>query len=195
MANRVFFSFHYDDVESFRANVVRKHGLTKPGLEAAGFIDASIWEEAERHGPESVKRLINDHLKGTSVSCVLIGTHTWSRRWVRYEIFKSYDRGNRLFGVHINSIKDKTQTVLPLGTNPFENLGFTISADGQTTKYYVLHTGKWIEYTDLSPQNASGRFDRQYWGKGFNLSHWVPIYDWVSGDGYNNFSTWVDNAK
>jgi hypothetical protein len=28
-APRVFFSFDYEDVETFRANVVRKHGLTK----------------------------------------------------------------------------------------------------------------------------------------------------------------------
>jgi hypothetical protein len=42
MAKRVFFSFHYQDVIDFRANVVRQHWLTKPDREAAGFFDASI---------------------------------------------------------------------------------------------------------------------------------------------------------
>ena len=43
MAKRVFFSFYYQDVIDFRANVVWQHWLTKPHREAAGFFDASIW--------------------------------------------------------------------------------------------------------------------------------------------------------
>jgi len=104
MAKRVFFSFHYEDVKTFRANVVRNHAVTKQSGQDAGFFDASIWEDAKRHGDLSVKRLINSNLEGTSVTCALIGTDTWQRRWVKYEILKSYDRGNNLFGVHINSI-------------------------------------------------------------------------------------------
>ena len=30
MLKRVFFSFHYQDVIDFRANVVRRHWMTKP---------------------------------------------------------------------------------------------------------------------------------------------------------------------
>ena len=59
MAKRVFFSFHYQDVIDFRANVVRQHWLTKPDRESAGFLDASIWKTAERAGSTAVKRLIN----------------------------------------------------------------------------------------------------------------------------------------
>jgi len=46
MAKRIFFSFYYQDVIDFRANVVRQHWLTKPDRESAGFFDASIWESA-----------------------------------------------------------------------------------------------------------------------------------------------------
>lgn len=46
MAQRVFFSFHYQDFIDFRANVVRNHWVTEKGREAAGFFDASIWETA-----------------------------------------------------------------------------------------------------------------------------------------------------
>src|ERR1035437_8513156 len=72
MAKRVFFSFHYQDVIDFRANVVRQHWLTKPDRESAGFFDASIWGSATRSGDPAVKRLINSGLDGTSVTCVLI---------------------------------------------------------------------------------------------------------------------------
>ena len=83
MAKRVFFSFHYDDVISFRANVVRNHWVTKDDREASGFFDASIWEEAERHGAESIKALIEEGLENTSVTVPLIGTETSHRKWVR----------------------------------------------------------------------------------------------------------------
>lgn len=88
MARRVFFSFHYQDVIDFRANVVRNHWLTKPDREAAGFFDASIWEDAKKTGSIVLKRLINKEVQNTSVTVVLIGSNTYARRWVRYEIIK-----------------------------------------------------------------------------------------------------------
>ena len=194
MAKRVFFSFHYEDVKTFRANVVRNHWLTKKDSEDAGFFDASIWESAKRHGDDAVKRLINSNLEYTSVTCALIGSETWRRQWVRYEIMKSYDRNNLLFGIHINGIKDKNQQVLPYGRNVFDYLGFVISSDGTTQAYYEHDGTDWRVYQDLPSKRLNG-MDRQYWGRGYKLSNWVPVYDWANGDGYNNFSTWVDNAK
>ncbi len=195
MAKRVFFSFYYEDVKSFRANVVRNHWLTKDDAEDAGFFDASIWETSKRHGDDSVKRLINDSLQYTSVTCALIGSYTWSRRWVRYEILKSYDRGNTLFGVHINSIKDKEQTVLPLGPNVFNHLGFTISSDGNTITYFERDSGDWRVFSDLGPNRCAGRFDSKFWGQGYTLGNWVPVYDWIANEGYNNFADWAGNTK
>ena len=192
MAKRVFFSFHYDDVKTFRANVVRNHDLTKENGDA-GFYDASIWEDAKRHGDATVKRLVNSSLENTSVTCVLIGTETWKRRWVRYEIFKSYDRDIRLFGVHINSVPDKNKQTFLQGVNPFSYLGFVISSDGKKLTYYELVENAWQVYQDLPEK--SGNYDKQYWGKGFNLSHWVPCYDWTKDNGYESFPTWVENAK
>ena len=49
MSKRVFFSFDYEDVKTFRANVVRNHSVIKESG-TAGFFDASIWEDAEKHG-------------------------------------------------------------------------------------------------------------------------------------------------
>ena len=193
MARRIFFCFHYEDVKTFRANVVRKHDLTKDNAQDAGFFDASIWEDAKRHGDESVKRLINSNLENTSATCALIGTETWSRRWVRYEILKSYDRGNLLFGVHINSVPDKYRQTFPPGLNPFDYLGFIISEDGKKLTYYEHEGTSWKIYQDLQPKTSS--FDRQYWGKGYKLSNWVLCFDWIRDDGYNNFATWVENTK
>lgn len=62
MAKKVFFSFHYQDVIDFRANVVRNHWITKPDRSAAGFFDASIWEDAKKTSELALKRLINNGL-------------------------------------------------------------------------------------------------------------------------------------
>ena len=109
MAKRVFFSFHYQAVIDFRANVVRQHWLTKPDREASGFFDASIWGNAELSGDVGIKRVINTGLEGTTVTCVLIGSETYARKWVRYEILKSFKRGNSILAVNINSIKGRDQ--------------------------------------------------------------------------------------
>jgi MTH538 TIR-like domain (DUF1863) len=73
-----------------------------------------------------LKRLINSGLEQTSVTCVLIGTETWKRPWVRYEILKSYERGNALPGIHINGIEDKNNQIFSQGLNPFAYLGYYI---------------------------------------------------------------------
>jgi len=192
MARRVFFSFHYEDVRTFRANVVRNHALTKETGEA-GFFDASIWEDAKKHGDIAVKQLVNVSLENTSVTCGLIGTETWKRRWVRYEILKSYDRDNLQFGIHINSVPDKNRQTFPRGPNPFDCLGFVVSSDGKQLTYYEHDGTEWKVYQDLPPRTTN--FSSQHWGKGFKLSAWVPCHDWTSEDGYNNFPTWVDSAK
>jgi len=193
MAKQVFFSFHYDDVKTFRANVVRKHGFTKANGQEAGFFDASIWEEAKRFGSTSLKRLINSNLEGTTATCVLIGSDTWNRPWVRYEILKSYDRGNALFGVHINSVLDKNRQVFTQGKNPFDYLGFVVSEDGKKHTYYEHDGTGWKIYAELSAKATN--YNKEHWGKGFKLSTWVKCYDWVKEDGYNNFSTWLENAN
>jgi hypothetical protein len=104
MARRVFFSFHYQD-DIFRVNVVRKSGVVL-GTAAAGFQDASLWEKAKKKGTPVVKRLIDQGLERTSVTCVLIGQKTANRRYVTYEIEQSVKKGNGLLGIHINGIKD-----------------------------------------------------------------------------------------
>ena len=193
MAKRVFFSFHYNDVISFRANVVRKHDMTKETREDSGFFDASIWEDAKKHGDNAIKKLINDNLLNTSITCALIGTNTWERRWVRYEILKSFDRGNKLLGIHINGVRDKYQQTFPLGRNIFDYLGFTINANGTIQTYYEHDGIEWKLYRDLAPKKLIN-MPEKFWNSGYKLSNWVNVYDWCD-NGYNNFPTWLENAK
>jgi hypothetical protein len=190
MAKKVFFSFHYQDVIDFRANVVRNHWLTKPDRSSAGFFDSSIWEDAKKTSDLALKRLINNGLINTSNTCVLVGAETYNRRWVTYEIMKSIAVGNHVFCVHINSIKGKDGKTKVQGSNPLYYLGFSYSSDGKKLNLHDYVDGKWITYPDLEGWNVK-EVEEKDRNKIFRLSSIYEIYDWVDNDGYNNFSNWV----
>lgn len=192
MAKRVFFSFHYIDVAEFRANVVRNHWLTKPDREICGYYDASIWESAQKQGDVALKRLINSGLEQTTNTCVLIGSQTYERPWVRYELLKSFKRGNHLFGVHINSIKCKDGKTKIKAPNPLEYVGVSFSDSGLTATLWEKKSDKWVEY-DKIDGSASYRVEvaQKYRGNSYNLANFYNVYDWVENDGFNNFASWV----
>lgn len=104
MARRVFFSFKYEHDVS-RAMVVRNSWVTQ-GKEAAGFVDAADFEEVKKGGDVAIKKWIKEQLHGTSVTVVLVGSHTCSSTYVQYEIEQSEIRGNGLLGIDVSKIKD-----------------------------------------------------------------------------------------
>jgi hypothetical protein len=192
MAKRVFFSFHYQDVIDFRANVVRKHWVLKDDREDAGFFDASIWEESKKKGSAALKKLIKDGLENTSNTCVLIGSETYARPWVRYEIFYSIYRGNHVFGLHINKIKGKDEKTKLNGPNPFDYLAFKYSSDGKSVEPMELKGGKWVPFSEMRAYTLKNPAAQQRWGKTMKLSEiGYKTYCWSGDDGYNSFADWV----
>lgn len=188
MAKRCFFSFHYQDVIDFRANVVRNHNVTKN--DNGGFFDASVWETSKKQGDLALKRLINGGLENTTATVVLIGSQTYARRWVRYEMMKSVERGNLLIGVHINGIGDRNSLVKPQGPNPMSHLGLEVSADGYTGTPTAWNGTKWIYYNDLGAFRITQQPSHRR-GKNFTLATWFSTYDWMSDNGFDNFGKWV----
>jgi len=139
VSRRVFFSFHYQR-DLWRVNVVRNSGMID-GVSAAGFADASLWEEAKRQGDAALKALIDRGLEGTSVTVVLIGAEAAARRYVDYEIRQSLGRGNGLLGVRVNAIKDRNGQADSPGTVP-------IALAEAQVPIYVWEYGKlgtWVE--------------------------------------------------
>ena len=139
MARRVFFSFHYER-DIWRTNVVRNSGIVE-GSAAAGFHDASLWEEAKKKGDAAVQKLIDQGLVGTSVTVVLIGAQTAQRKFVDYEIEKSIARGNGLLGIYISGIKDQNGNVDAQGPAPLR-----LSNAGAISYYWDRSKfGEWVE--------------------------------------------------
>jgi len=190
MARRVFFSFHYER-DVWRSNVVRNSWVAKPNREAAGFIDSAEFETLKRQGEEAIKRWINKQLEGTSMTVVLIGTETYKREWVRYEIIKSFDRGNGQLGVYIHNIKDRDGYTGYKGKNPFEYLILSIDNTGRA-KYYEWNGSQWILFNKYPYCSLS--FDERYRGKNYQFSKMYPAYDWVNNNGFNNLGNWIWKA-
>ena len=164
---RVFFSFHYND-DVWRASNARNAGQFDARA-AAGWRDASLWEEAKRRGPAAIRRLIDGGLDGTSVTAVLIGTHTAERQWVTYEIEKSIQRGNGLLGVRIHNLKDQHGERSSRGPVP------KALADGGYRVYTwnVSSFGKWVELAAIDSDRKCLRHQTKgCWRCKFLLRYW-----------------------
>jgi hypothetical protein len=159
MARKTFFSFHYADV--WRAMNVRNSWVL---ADSAGFVDKADFEEVERKGEAAIKAWIDEQLKGTSVTVVLIGTETSERKYVKYELEKSFARGNGMLGIWIDGIKDSNQRTAVRGSNQFGEIGkdengkAVYFSSHYTTYDWIANNGrdnlgKWIE----AAAKAAGR--------------------------------------
>ena len=116
MARRVFFSFHYQR-DVFRVNQIRSIPNIIPEA-AAGFRDASLWEECKRKDDAVIRRMIDQALLGTSVTVVCIGAATAGRKFINYEIRESIARGNGVLGLRINNLIGHDKRSDPQGEVP-----------------------------------------------------------------------------
>jgi hypothetical protein len=132
MARRIFFSFHYQR-DIWRVNQIRSiPNIT--GCAAAGFQDASLWEEAKKKGDAAVKKLIDDGLANTSVTVVCVGAKTAGRKFINYEIDQSIKRGNGVVGIQIHHLKDSDGNTDSVGDIPSK-----LEANGYKVYKYVDH--------------------------------------------------------
>ena len=138
MARKVFFSFKYDDV--FRAMNVRNSNVISSDTKT-GFIDKADFEKVKRQGDAAIKNWIDDQLKSTSVTVILVGANTNKSKWVKYEIDASIARGNGILTIDISKISNMQ--------------GETTDCCGMTVKGYSNYLwnsnrgrdnmGRWIE--------------------------------------------------
>jgi len=194
LARRTFFSFHYlSDV--WRAWNVRNSWVVKDEDQVdEGFFDSSVFEASKKESDDSLKAFLREGLKNTSVTCVLAGTQTWQRRWVRYEIARSVVKGNGLLTVFIHGVGNEKGMVANKGSNPLEQMGV-----------YKTHSGiflaewegnKWIKYEDYKlaiPENVLW-FTPPTNTKVVQLSNHCKSYDFLINEGRKNIGSWIESA-
>ena len=193
---RVFFSFHYQN-DIWRVNQVRNSWRYQHETKrvAEGFFDGSIWERSQRTGPDSLKSLIRDGIKNTSVTCLLVGTETYLRRWVRYEIARSIIKSNGLLSVKIHKLANQNGYAAYEGPDPLNFMGVYRTNDGLILLAEKDQNGRWVRYMDYT-QSVSLPIA---WRKPTSthviaLSDYSRTYCYVADNGRRNFSTWVRNV-
>ena len=166
----------------------RAEGRTPVG----GLLDSSVFESKKRESDDVLKRFLLDGLKNTSVTCVLVGAQTTLRRWVRYEILRSFMRGNGLLAVRIHSVADLKKQACARGSDPFRSLAFTVDGDRVRFKEYM--TSGWKAARDVGSMPL-GEVAYDLGGrKNHRFSTLFPIYDWDDDDGYQNLAYWIEEA-
>lgn len=197
MARRTFFSFHYKP-DVWRAWNVRNSWVVKPSEQQdAGFFDSSVFEASQKKGDDALKNFLRDGLHNTSVTCVLTGTDTWRRRWVRYEIARSLVRGNGLLTVYIHGVKDNEENTASQGYDPLAQVGVYKTSDGKILlAEWEAKSQKWIKYEDYTLAIPEG----DLWFPALTntsvaqLSNHCLSYNFTAQNGRENIGGWIETA-
>jgi hypothetical protein len=191
MPRRTFFSFHYKR-DVWRAKQVRNSWVTKPDRESSGFFDSSVFESKQRTSDEALKRFLREGLKGCGVTCVLSGNQTAYRRWVRYEIVRSFRVGKGILCARIHAQKNSKGMVDSPGPNPLDHLAFRVTGD--RVRFLEKRNGAWRSYTDAPGMALK---DVRY-NLGGRDNHTFAVlfrtYDYKADGGYNNLGSWIETA-
>ncbi|UGV24682.1 hypothetical protein E0H22_02665 [Rhodopseudomonas boonkerdii] len=206
---KAFFSFHYDD--AMRVNVVRNAWKIahRDSATMRSFFDSSLWEKRKIKDETTIKNLIRYGVSSTSAVCVLVGSETWSRRWVRYEIARSIIDKRGLLAVHLNSIKHHhTLTPHTRGPNPLDYMaiGRPVPQPGMPARYYLYELlpfgdgfggvkWEWRRYGDYTLHVPRPRWIAELEvGTLVALSDGADEYDYMASNGSREIGAWLDRA-
>jgi MTH538 TIR-like domain (DUF1863) len=81
--------------------------------------DTAEWESIKKKDTDAIHAWIDEQMKGTSVTVVLIGKETSTRDHVDYEIRQSHALGKGMPGFYIHKMKFFDGSVDSKGSNPF----------------------------------------------------------------------------
>lgn len=116
---QVFYSFHYKP-DAWRASQVRNIGVVEGNKPAPD----NDWETITRSGDDAIKKWINEQMKYRSCTIVLVGKETANRKWINYEIIKSWNDGMGITGIYIHGLKNSQGYITEKGANPFDSITF-----------------------------------------------------------------------
>ena len=119
MKRQVFYSFHYEP-DNWRTSQVRNIGA----IEGNKLVSDNKWEEIKRGGDFAIKKWINSQMQNRSCTIVLVGANTANRKWINYEIDKSWANKMGIAGIYIHGLKNQDKYISKKGVNPFDYIGY-----------------------------------------------------------------------
>ena len=111
---QVFYSFHYKP-DCWRVANIRNIGAIERNKSASD----NDWETITNGGDEAIKKWIKSQMQYRSCTVILVGSKTADRKWINYEIVKSWDFGMGVVGIYIHGLKNSKGYISEKGKNPF----------------------------------------------------------------------------
>lgn len=117
---RVFYSFHYKP-DVIRASQVRQIGAIEGNRSATD----NEWEKItggtdQAAKDRAIKKWIAEQMEGRTCTVVLVGRDTADRKWINYEIVKSWNDGMGVVGIYIHGLRNFEGQISTKGANPFD---------------------------------------------------------------------------
>jgi len=119
MVRRCFYSFHYKP-DNWRVSQVRNIGVVEGNKPAPD----NDWETIAKTGDTAIKNWIAGQMSGRSCTVVLIGADTADRKWINYEIVRSWGEGMGVVGIYIHGLLNKDGYTANKGNNPFSSINY-----------------------------------------------------------------------
>lgn len=127
MAGRqLFFSFHFGK-DNWRASQIRNMGV----VEGNKPVSDNDWEQVKKGGDPGIEKWITEQMKYRSCTALLIGAETAGRKWIDYEMTKTWKEKMGIFGIYIHNLKDSAEKQSVKGKNPFD--GFQLNGTPMTS--------------------------------------------------------------
>jgi hypothetical protein len=138
--------------------------------------------------------MIRRGMAGSSVTCVLAGTETWMRPYVRFEIALSLFMKRGLFTVFIHNVRHPQKGVAAAGYDPLDFMGLELRENG-TGRVCEKINGEWYHFDLMKAPVPWPRWlPKPAVGYVQPLGIATASYDYVSQDGHLNLPLWAQGA-
>lgn len=150
-SKNIFIShFHKDDAQVQQL----KKRLNDIGCSVRNFsIDSSKHKDGRKPSDAVVQRLLDIRIKSCTTFICLLGTDTYTRPWVNYEIRKAYQEGKQVVGVYTHGNKDSV--VLP---EPMRRYGSSTIGWNSLDRLSDIITGKLTVFENQDGDSAASSF-------------------------------------
>lgn len=79
------------------------------------------WEEVKKKSDAEIMRWIDREMNMRSCVVVLVGEHSFNRKWIDYEIRHAWETGKGIVAIRIHGLKNKDRVQAEPGHNPLSD--------------------------------------------------------------------------
>jgi len=148
MARRVFYSFEYK-ADAWRAAMVRNIGAIEGNKPASD----NDWETVTKGKDPAIERWIAAQMNGRTCTVVLVGASTANRKWINYEISKSWAARMGVVGIRVHGL-ETPQGFAASGQNPFDYIPYSSTR----VRFAPAHLSSIVKCYDPGGSNGKERY-------------------------------------